>query len=48
MEAELRGITLAILPIDSGVTIEGDRQVLGAVVTNLLQNALKFTRLGPP
>jgi len=46
MEAELRGITLAILPIDSGVTIEGDRQVLGAVVTNLLQNALKFTRPG--
>ncbi len=46
MEAELRGITLTVGPIDSGVTIEGDRQVLGAVVTNLLQNAFKFTRPG--
>jgi signal transduction histidine kinase len=44
MEAKARGLTLAVLPVDSGVTIEGDRQVLAAVVANLLQNAFKFTR----
>ena len=32
------------MPIDDEVTIEGDRQVLAAVVINLLQNAFKFTR----
>jgi signal transduction histidine kinase len=46
MEAESRGITLVVLPVDDRVTIEGDRQVLGAIVANLLQNALKFTRPG--
>ena len=44
MEAQARGIKLLVLPVDSGVTIEGDRQVLAAVVANLLQNAFKFTR----
>jgi signal transduction histidine kinase len=44
MEAQVRGINLVVLPVDSGVTIEGDRQVLAAVVANLLQNAFKFTR----
>ena len=46
MEAESRGITLVVLPVDDRVTIEGDRQVLGAIVANLLQNAFKFTRPG--
>ena len=44
MEAEARGVTLAIMPVEAGVAVEADRQVLGAVVRNLLQNALKFTR----
>lgn len=46
MEAESRGVTLVVLPVDDRVTIEGDRQVLGAIVANLLQNAFKFTRHG--
>jgi signal transduction histidine kinase len=46
MEAEARGVSLVVMPVDSGITIEGDRQVLAAVVTNLLQNAFKFTRPG--
>ncbi len=32
------------MPIEDGVTIEADRQVLAAAVGNLLQNAIKFTR----
>jgi signal transduction histidine kinase len=44
LEAETRRISLAVLPVADGVAIEGDRQVLTAVVMNLLQNAFKFTR----
>jgi signal transduction histidine kinase len=44
MDAHNRGVTLAVLPVEDGVLIEADRQVLAAVVTNLLQNAFKFTR----
>ena len=44
LDANARGIRLSVLPVDAGVTIEADRQVLAAVVGNLLQNALKFTR----
>ncbi len=44
LEAQGRGVTLSVLPIEDGVTIEADRQVLAAVVGNLLQNAFKFTK----
>ncbi len=44
MEAEARGITFTVAPIEKGVAIEADRQVLAAVIGNLLQNAFKFTR----
>jgi len=44
LEANARRVKLAVLPIDAGVAVEADRQVLGAVVMNLLQNAFKFTR----
>ena len=44
LEANARGIGLSVTPIDDGVAIEADRQVLAAVVGNLLQNAFKFTR----
>ncbi len=43
LEANARGIGLTVIPVDEGVTIEADRQVLAAVVGNLLQNAFKFT-----
>jgi signal transduction histidine kinase len=48
MEAEARGITLVVMPVDDGVAIEADRQVLAAVIGNLLQNAFKFTRPRTP
>ena len=44
LEANARGIALTVVPVEDGVTIEADRQVLAAVVGNLLQNAFKFTR----
>jgi len=44
LEARAHGLSLVALPIEDGVFIEGDRQVLGAVIGNLLQNAFKFTK----
>jgi signal transduction histidine kinase len=44
MEAEARGLTLRVLPVEAAVSVDADRQVLAAVITNLLQNAFKFTR----
>ncbi len=44
LEADARGVELIVMPIDDGVAIKADRQVLAAVVANLLQNAFKFTR----
>jgi signal transduction histidine kinase len=42
--ANARGIGLTVLPVEEGVAIEADREILAAVVGNLLQNAFKFTR----
>jgi signal transduction histidine kinase len=44
LEANARGVTLTVVPVEEGVAIEADRQVLAAVVGNLLHNAFKFTR----
>jgi signal transduction histidine kinase len=44
LDADTRNIGLTVLPVGAGVTIEADRQIIAAVVGNLLQNALKFTR----
>jgi signal transduction histidine kinase len=44
LEANARGIQFKVVPIEEGIIIDGDRQVLAAVVGNLLQNAFKFTR----
>ena len=44
LEAQARGVRLTVLPVEDGVTIEADRQILAAVLGNLVQNACKFTR----
>ena len=44
LDANARGVSLTVTPVEEGVTIAADRQVLAAVVGNLLQNAFKFTR----
>jgi signal transduction histidine kinase len=44
LEANARHVRLTVTPVEAGVEIRADRQVLAAVVGNLLQNAFKFTR----
>ena len=44
LDASARGITLTVTPIEDVIVIEADRQVLAAVLGNLLLNAFKFTR----
>jgi signal transduction histidine kinase len=44
LQATARGVRLTVMPVDVSVEIRADRQVLAAVVANLLQNAFKFTR----
>jgi signal transduction histidine kinase len=48
LEAANRGIRFMLMRSESapGAMVEADRQVLSAVVNNLLQNAFKFTRPG--
>ena len=43
LEANKRGCTIRMLPIDPALSILGDRDLLLAALANLLQNALKFT-----
>lgn len=42
--AGAQDIRLMVLPVDTALAIEADRQILAAVLMNLLQNAVKFTR----
>jgi signal transduction histidine kinase len=44
IDANSRGIHLTVPPVDQNIEIEADRQILSSVITNLVQNALKFTR----
>lgn len=44
LAAHAQGITLIVTPVERGVAIGADRQILAAVMMNILQNALKFTR----
>jgi len=43
IQARSHGLNFAITSVDRSVTIEGDRQLLAGAVSNLLQNAFKFT-----
>jgi signal transduction histidine kinase len=44
MQAQARGVRFVVASVDRTVTVEGDRQILAATVSNLLQNAFKFTQ----
>jgi signal transduction histidine kinase len=46
MGGNAHGVALQVPAVADGVAIEADRQVLTAVLMNLLQNAFKFTRPG--
>jgi len=43
LEARARGMSFSVEPGEYGLAVEADRQSLAAAVTNLLQNAFKFT-----
>ena len=44
MEATARGLQLTMHSGEPGLSLHADRQIVSAVVVNLLQNAFKFTR----
>jgi signal transduction histidine kinase len=47
MQAEARGVKFSTHPVGDGdLAVDADRQLLGSAVSNLLQNAFKFTRPG--
>ena len=46
IEAKIRGLQLTVTPVEPGVVIEVDRQLIAAALANLLQNAFKFSRPG--
>ena len=43
LDASSRGCDFAVMPIDTAIAIRGDRDKLLSALTNLLQNAFKFT-----
>jgi signal transduction histidine kinase len=46
LEARYRGLRLKVVPPPADAVVLGDRQILASVISNLVQNALKFTRAG--
>ena len=43
MEANVRGIQLSIGSVETSVVVDADREIIISVLTNLLDNAFKFT-----
>ena len=43
MQARNRDIRLSIEPVQSGLMVRGDSQIIASIVANLVQNACKFT-----
>jgi signal transduction histidine kinase len=46
MEANTRGLSLSVAPVPADLEVMVDRELLAGAITNLIQNALKFTRKG--
>jgi signal transduction histidine kinase len=46
LEANRRGILLSVSPVDPGIEVDIDAQILTGVLANLVQNAMKFTPRG--
>lgn len=44
LAADSLGVRLRVPPVDSGLVVFADRQILAATLANLLHNAFKFTR----
>lgn len=48
LEAKTRECAFNVLPVEPGLAVDADRQMLASAVANLLQNAFKFTRRHSP
>ena len=46
LHAQYRGLKFSLVPVDASLTIHGDPHLLGSAITNLLNNAIKFTQEG--
>jgi signal transduction histidine kinase len=44
VEAKSKGLAFTVAPIEESLAIEADRQMVSSAISNLLQNAFKFTR----
>jgi signal transduction histidine kinase len=44
LDAKAQGIAFTIAPVEQGLVVDADRQMLGSALSNLLQNAFKFSR----
>jgi hypothetical protein len=44
LAARARDVTFVVRPVEEGLAVEANQQVLAAVIGNLLQNAFKFTK----
>ena len=44
MDAKVKGIAFTVPAVEEELVVEADRQMLGSAVSNLLQNAFKFSR----
>jgi signal transduction histidine kinase len=43
VDAKSRGLTLSVLPVDHALEVSADRSLLASAISNLVQNAIKFT-----
>lgn len=46
LEAAARNVEFTVMPVPPGLSVNADRPLLISVVSNLLQNAFKYTRVG--
>jgi signal transduction histidine kinase len=46
LEAQSRGVQFTVAPLETPVSLEADRQLLASALSNLLQNAMQFTKSG--
>jgi signal transduction histidine kinase len=44
IDAPLRQVALIVAPIEAGLAVDGDRDILAAATATIVNNALKFTR----
>lgn len=46
LQARAKGLALAVQPVEAGLAIDADRHTIASAVSNLVQNAIKFTPTG--